>query len=77
MFSFYRMSTLTKLLKIGTLQYPYIYCRLQTEFSPQIIILNFMSQLKIYTKRKTASKNHNLEQKCILQESCKFVRGDH
>jgi len=36
-----------------------------------------MSQLKIYTKRKTASKKHNLEQKCILQESCKFVRGDH
>ena len=35
--------------------------------------LNFKAQLKIYTKRKIASKNQNLEHKCILQ-SCKTVR---
>ena len=68
------MDTLTKLLRIGTQQYsPYIYCPLQTVFSPQIIISYFMSQLKIYTKRKIASKK-NLEHKCILQESFKTVR---
>jgi len=45
------------LLRIGTQQYsPYLYCRFQTVFSPQIIISNFMSQLKIYTIRKIASK---------------------
>jgi len=33
-----------------------------------------MSQLKIYTERKIASKKQNLEHKCILQESCKTVR---
>jgi len=53
MFSFYRMSTLTKLLKIGTLQYnPYIYCRFQTEFSPQIIILILCHNLRYIQKEK-------------------------
>ena len=33
-----------------------------------------MSQLKIYTKRKIASKKQTLEHKCILQESCKTMR---
>jgi len=67
------MNTSTKLLRIVTQQYSsYIYCRFQTVFSPQIIILNFMSQLKIYLqKRKRASKKKNLEHKCISQESCK------
>jgi len=52
MFSFYRMNTLTKSLRIGTQQYsPYIYCRIQTVFSPQIS-LDFKSQLQIYTKKK-------------------------
>ena len=46
-----------------------------------------MSELKICTKRKLASKKQNLKHKCILQESCKtvrrwqryilLVRGDH
>ena len=72
MFSIYRMNTSTKLLRLGTQQYsPYIYCR--TVFSPQIIKLNFISQLKICTARKIASKKQNLEDKCILQESCKTV----
>jgi len=31
------------------------------------MILIFISQLKIYTKRKIASKKQNLEHKCILQ----------
>ena len=62
MFSFCRMNS------------PYIYCRFQTVFLHQIIILNFKSQLKIYTKRKIASKKQNVEHKCILQESCKTVR---
>ena len=43
-------------------------------FSPQIIILYFMSQLKIYTKRKVTYKKENLEHNCVLQESCKTVR---
>ena len=46
-----------------------MYCRFQPEFSTQIIILNFMSQLKIYT-----NKGQNLEHKCVLQESCKTMR---
>ena len=51
---FYRMSTLTKLLRIGTQLYSaYIYCRFQTVFSPQIIILNVT---KIYTNRRISSK---------------------
>ena len=33
-----------------------------------------MSELKIYTKWKIASKKQNLEHKCILQECCKTVR---
>ena len=75
MFSFYRMNTQTKLLRIGTQQYsPYIYCRFQTVFSPQIIILNFISQLKTYTKRRLSSKKPNLKHKCVLQESCQTVR---
>ena len=32
-----------------------------------------MSQLKIYSKRKLASKKQNLEHRCINQESCKTV----
>ena len=32
--------------------YIYIYCRLQTVFSTQLIILHFISQLKMYTKGK-------------------------
>ena len=69
------MNTETKLLRIGTQQYsPYIYYQFQTVFSPQIIILYFMSQQKIYTKRKIAYKKQNLEQNCVLQESCKTVR---
>ena len=46
-----------------------------------------MSQLKIYTKRKIASKKQNLEHNCVLKESCKtvkywqrsilFVKGGH
>ena len=83
------MNTYTKLLRIGTQQqslYIYIYCRLQSEFFPQIIS-NLMSELKICTKRKFAFKKQNLKHKCILQESCKtvrrwqryilLVRGDH
>ena len=35
--------------------------------------LNFISQLKIQTKRKIAYKKENLEHNCILQESCKTV----
>jgi len=31
----------------------------KTELLPQIIILYFMSQLKIYTKRKIASKKQS------------------
>ena len=38
MFLFYRMNTSTKLLRIGTQQYS----------PPQIIILDFKSQLQIY-----------------------------
>ena len=53
MFSFYRMNAYTKLLRVGTQQNgPYIYCRFQTVFPPQIIILNCMSQLKMYLKDK-------------------------
>ena len=78
MFSFYRMNTYTKLLRKGTQQFsPYIYCRFQTVsklFSPQIIILIFMSQLKIYTKRKIVFQKQILEHMCILQESCKPLR---
>jgi len=75
MFSCYRMNTLTKLLRIDTHQYStYIYCRFQTVFSPQIIISNLNSQLKICTTTKIAYKKQNLEHKCILQESCKIVR---
>ena len=77
MFSFFRINTYTKLHKIGTLQYSsHIYCQFQTVFSAQIIIhvLYLMSQLKIYSKRKIASKMLNLEHKCVLQESCKTVR---
>ena len=77
MFSFFRINTYTKLHKIGTLQYSsHIYCQFQTVFSAQIIIhvLYLMSQLKIYSKRKIASKMQNLEHKCVLQESCKTVR---
>ena len=65
--SFYRMNTYTKLLRIGTQQHSsYIYCQFQTVFSSQIIILYFMSQQKIYTKRKIAYKKQNLEHICIL-----------
>mgnify|MGYP000232923381 CR=1 FL=1 len=35
------------------------------------MILHFMSQLKIHTKRKIAFKKLNLEHNCILQESGK------
>ena len=42
-----------------------VYCRFQTVFSPQIIIIFLMSQLKIYTKTKIAFKKQNLEQ-CIF-----------
>ena len=70
------MNTSNKLLRIGTQQYSsYIYCRLQTIFSPQIIMLKCMPQTKIYTKRKIASKKQNLEHKCVLHESCKTVRS--
>ena len=75
MFSFYRMNTYTKLFRIGTQQYsPFVYCRYQTVFLPQIIILNFISQLKRYTKGKIASKKPNLEHTCNLQDSRKTVR---
>ena len=44
--------------RIGTQQLiqcrPYIYCRFQTVFSAQIIMLNFESQLQIYTKEKNS-----------------------
>ena len=33
-----------------------------------------MSHLKIYSKRKIASKMQNLEHTFVLQESCKTVR---
>ena len=66
MFSFYRRNAYTNLLRIDTQQYsPYIYCRFKTVFSPHILILNFISQLKIYTQIKTTSKKQNLEHKCI------------
>jgi len=69
------MNTKNEFLRVGTQQYsPYIYCQFQTVYSPQIIILNFISQLKIYTRRKTASKKQNLDYNCVLQESCKTVR---
>ena len=59
----------------GTQQYsPYIYCQFQTVFSPEIIILYFISQQKIYAKRKIAYKKQHLEHNCVLQESCKGVR---
>ena len=75
MFSFYRRNTKTKLLRIGTQQYSaYIYYQFQTVFSNQIIMLYFTSQQKIYPKRKITYKNQNLEQNCVLQESCKTVR---
>mgnify|MGYP000045936214 CR=1 FL=1 len=75
MLSFYRVITYTKLLRIGTQQFnSYIHCRFQTVFSPQIIILCFMSQQKINAKRKIAYKKQTLEHKCVLQESCKTVR---
>mgnify|MGYP000343770604 CR=1 FL=1 len=75
MCSFYRMNTSNKLLRIGTHQYsPYIYCRFQTAFLPQIIILEFKSQLQIYTKRKIAFEKQDLERKYVLQDSCKTVR---
>ena len=76
MFTFYRINTYIKLLRISTQQYRfYKYCRFQTVYSPQIIIY-FMSQLytNIYTKRKIASKKQKLDHKCMLQESCKTVR---
>ena len=51
------------------------------------IILYFMSQQKIHTRRKLAYKKQNLEHNYVLQESCKtvrrwqisilLVRGDH
>ena len=51
------------------------------------IILYFMSQQKIYTRRKIVYKKQNLEHNCVLQDSCKtvrrwqrsslLVRGDH
>ena len=69
------MNTSNKLLRIGTHQYgPYIYCRFQTAYLPQIIILEFKSQLQIYTKRKIASEKQDLERKYVLQDSCKTVR---
>ena len=37
-------------------------------------MLYFTSQQKIYPKRKITYKNQNLEQNCVLQESCKTVR---
>ena len=37
-------------------------------------MLYFISQQKIYTKRKIARTKQNLEQTCVLQESCKIVR---
>ena len=58
-------------LGVGTQQYsPYIYCQFQTVFSPEIIILYFISQQKIYAKRKKAYKKQHLEHNCVLQESC-------
>ena len=68
MFSFFRINTYTKLHKIGTLQYSsHIYCQFQTVFSAQIIIhvLYLMAQLKIYSKRKIASKMQNVFYKNI------------
>ena len=70
MFSVYQINTYTKLLRICTQQYsPFIYCRFQTVFSPQIILLYLKSQLQIYTKRRIASEKQGLERKCVLQES--------
>ena len=47
---------------IGTQQYSsYMYCKFQTVISPQMIILYFMSQQRIYAKRKIAYKKQNLE----------------
>ena len=43
-------------------------------FTSNTNIFFFMSQLKIYTKRKIASKKQTLEHKCILPNSCKTVR---
>ena len=57
------------LLRICTQQYSsYVYCQFQTVFSPQIIILYFMSQQKKYTKREMAYKKQNLEHNCVLQK---------
>ena len=68
--SLYRMITYTDVLRICTHQYSsYIYCTFQKVFSPQIMIVYFMSRLNIYTKRKISSKKETLELKCILQES--------
>jgi len=73
MFSFYRINTYTKLLRIGTQQYsPHIYILpISNSIFTSIIVLKFMSQLKIYTKRKIVTKKQNLVHKCILQGSCK------
>ena len=59
-----------QLFRIGTQQYSsHIYCQFPTVFSPQIIILYFMSQQNIYAKMKIAYKKQNLEHNCVLQES--------
>ena len=77
------MNTYTKLLrnrpnyleKVHNNIVPIYIANFKQYVSPQIIIiLYFMSQQKIYTKRKIAYKKQNLEHKCALLESCKTVR---
>ena len=50
-----------------------MYCQFQSVFFRQII-LYFMSQLNMFTRMKIASKEQNLEYKCVLQESYKTMR---